>query len=47
MATNKQIKFRGGKMNLLPYGVLFVIITAFILGFGMGRDFTKKDEVEE
>jgi hypothetical protein len=34
-------------MNLLPYGVLFTIITAFVIGFGMGRDFTKKDAVEE
>ena len=47
MATNKQIKFRGGKMNLLPYGVLFTIITAFVLGFGMGRDFTKKEEEDD
>ena len=34
-------------MNLLPYGVLFTIITAFVLGFGMGRDTMKKDDEED
>ena len=34
-------------MNLLPFGVVFAIITAFILGFGMGKDFTKEEDEED
>ena len=34
-------------MNLLTYGVLFTIFSAFIIGFGMGRDSMKDDEGDE